>query len=76
MASLIREHLPDQRCTIDTANGEREELALHVSLGCASSSEAPAQQVFALADERMYEDKSLRRKPNTGGPGTTRRPSL
>ncbi|MCZ0925929.1 sensor domain-containing diguanylate cyclase [Vreelandella janggokensis] len=76
MASLIREHLPDQRCTIDTANGEREELALHVSLGCASSSEAPAQQVFALADERMYEDKSLRRKPNTGGPGATRRPSI
>lgn len=63
MASLIRENLPDQRCTINTANGEREELALHVSLGFACSSEAPALQVFALADERMYEDKTQRRKP-------------
>ncbi|EHJ92610.1 hypothetical protein KUC_2567 [Vreelandella boliviensis LC1] len=76
MASLIRENLPDQRCIIDTASGEREELALHVSLGFASSSEAPAPQVFALADERMYEDKSHRRKPNTGEPGTTSKPSL
>ncbi|MGP9652850.1 diguanylate cyclase domain-containing protein [Halomonas sp. AOP35-4E-18] len=76
MANLIREDLPEQRCTIDTANGEYEELMLHVSIGCASSSEVPAQQVFALADERMYENKSQRRKPNTGEPGTTSRPSL
>lgn len=76
MASLIRENLPDQRCTIDTANGKREELALHVSLGFASSSETPALQVFALADERMYEDKSQRRQPKAGEPGTTGRPSL
>lgn len=33
MASLVKENLPGQRCTIDTANGEREELALHLSVG-------------------------------------------
>ncbi|MBT2774185.1 diguanylate cyclase [Halomonas sp. ISL-60] len=76
MASLLRENLPNQRCTIDTANGEREELTLHVSLGFASSSEAPALQVFTLADERMYEDKSQRRKPKASALGTTSRPSL
>lgn len=70
MANLIRENLPEQRCTIDTATGERVELALHLSLGCASSSEVPALQVFALADERMYEDKSRRRKPAVDELGT------
>lgn len=70
MANLIRDNLPEQRCTINTANGEREELALHLSLGCASSSEAPALQVFTLADERMYEDKCQRRKQRTDELGT------
>lgn len=65
MANLIRENLPEQRCTIDTVTGEREELSLHLSLGCASSSEVSALQVFTLADERMYEDKSQRRKQRT-----------
>jgi len=62
MANLISEKLPEQHCTIDTANGEREELTLHLSVGCASSSEVAAPKVFALADERMYEDKNQRRK--------------
>lgn len=70
MANLIRDNLPEQRCTINTANGEREELALHLSLGCASSSEAPALQVFTLADERMYEDKCQRRKQRADELGT------
>lgn len=63
MANRIRENLPDQHCTIDTAIDERVELALHLSLGFASSSEAPPLQVFALADERMYEDKGQRSNP-------------
>lgn len=67
LADLIRQHLPDQPCLITTADGDREALALHVSLGCASSSEAPAQQVLALADERMYRDKSQRRRQRKSG---------
>ncbi|MDR5876077.1 GGDEF domain-containing protein [Vreelandella gomseomensis] len=67
LAVLIRQHLPDQPCLITTADGDREALALHVSLGCASSSEAPAQQVLALADERMYRDKSQRRRQRKSG---------
>ncbi|MCA8863420.1 MULTISPECIES: diguanylate cyclase domain-containing protein [unclassified Halomonas] len=76
MANLIQENLPEQRCTIDTASGEHEELMLHVSIGCASSSEVPAQQVFALADERMYANKSQRRKQWADGLGTASRPFL
>ncbi|WGI24398.1 diguanylate cyclase [Halomonas alkaliantarctica] len=76
MASLIRENLPEQRCTIDTVTGEHEELPLHLSLGFASSSEVPPLQVFELADERMYEDKSKRRKHSTDDLGTKSRPSL
>ncbi|MDQ7734946.1 diguanylate cyclase [Halomonas sp. SpR1] len=76
MANLIRENLPEQRCTIDTASGEYEELMLHVSIGCASSSEVPAEQVFSLADERMYENKSQRRKLWADGLGAASRPSL
>ncbi|SDN70219.1 diguanylate cyclase (GGDEF) domain-containing protein [Vreelandella arcis] len=70
LADLIREHLPDQQCIITTADGAREALALHVSQGCASSSEAPAQRVLALADERMYLDKSQRRRQRKDGQGT------
>lgn len=76
MANLIQENLPEQRCTIDTASGEHEELMLHVSIGCASSSEVPAQQVFALADERMYANKTQRRKQWADGVGTASRPFL
>ncbi|MGM0826368.1 MAG: diguanylate cyclase [Pseudomonadota bacterium] len=70
LADLIREHLPGQQCIILTADGVREALAVHVSLGCASSSEAPAQQVLTLADERMYLDKSQRRRQRKDGQGT------
>ncbi len=76
MAHLIRENLPGQRCIIDTANGEREELMLHLSLGFASSSEVPAGQVFALADERMYEDKRQRRTSRPNELDTKSRPSV
>jgi diguanylate cyclase (GGDEF)-like protein len=62
LASLIRTHIEGQRCTITTANGERLTLELRLSLGGASSSEASAQEVLSLADERMYDDKSERRK--------------
>lgn len=72
LADLIREHLPDQQCIITTAEGDQEALALDVSLGCASSSEAPAQQVLALADKRMYLDKSQRRRQRNHGQGTTK----
>lgn len=61
VAGLIRTHLEGQRCDITTANGERIELKLHLSLGSASSTETSPQEVLALADERMYDDKSKRR---------------
>ncbi len=76
MANLIRDNLPEQRCIIDTASGEREELTLHLSLGFASSSEVPAIQVFALADQRMYEDKNQRRKQRVDDLGTASWPPL
>lgn len=71
LADLVRERLPDQQCIITTADGDHEALALNVSQGCASSSEIPAQQVLALADERMYLDKSQRRRQRKEGQGTT-----
>ncbi|WP_074397161.1 sensor domain-containing diguanylate cyclase [Halomonas sp. HL-93] len=62
LVDLIRTHLEGQQCSITTATGERKKLALHLSLGCASSTEVAAQEVFTLADERMYDDKSQRRR--------------
>lgn len=70
MANLIRENLSEHRCTIDTGNGEREELAIYLSLGWASSNEVPALQVLTLADERMYEDKGQSRKRRDDELGT------
>lgn len=62
LASLIRTHIEGQRCSITTADGKQLTLELRLSLGSASSTEVPAQEVLALADERMYDDKSERRK--------------
>ncbi|QTP58827.1 diguanylate cyclase [Billgrantia antri] len=62
LANLIRTHIEGQHCTITTANGERLALELRLSLGGASSCEIAAQEVLSLADERMYDDKTQRRK--------------
>lgn len=62
LASLIRTHIEGQRCSITTADGKRLTLELRLSLGGASSTEVPAQEVLTLADERMYDDKTRRRK--------------
>lgn len=67
VADLIRSHLEGQRCMITTAQGEHVALNLRVSLGSASSTETPAQEVLSLADERMYDDKSRRRKARVHG---------
>jgi diguanylate cyclase (GGDEF)-like protein len=64
LAYLIRAHLEDHHCTITTANGSTEKVQLRLSLGCASSTEAPAEEVLILADKRMYEDKNQRRTIN------------
>ncbi|MCE8001611.1 sensor domain-containing diguanylate cyclase [Billgrantia ethanolica] len=62
LANLIRTHIEGQRCAITTADGKQLTLELRLSLGGASSTEVPAQEVLTLADERMYEDKTLRRR--------------
>lgn len=62
LAGMIRQHLEGQRCTITTAQDENVVLELRLSLGTASSTEVPAQEVLGLADERMYDDKSQRRR--------------
>lgn len=62
LASLIRTHIEGQRCAITAADGKQLMLELRLSLGGASSTEVPAQEVLSLADERMYDDKSERRK--------------
>jgi diguanylate cyclase (GGDEF)-like protein len=67
MADLIRTHLEGQRCALTSAHGERVEVTLRLSLGCASSSETPAQEVLTLADNRMYDDKTQRRKNRVPG---------
>ncbi|WP_228716820.1 sensor domain-containing diguanylate cyclase [Billgrantia pellis] len=67
LAGLVRTHMEDQRCLITTAHGERVTLTLRMSLGCASSTETPAQEVLTLADERMYDDKTQRRKQRALG---------
>ena len=65
IAEAIRTQLEGQRCVITSINGASVEVELRLSLGSASSSEAPAQEVLALADERMYQDKTLRRLKRT-----------
>ncbi|WNL43252.1 diguanylate cyclase [Halomonas sp. PAMB 3264] len=57
----IRAHLVDQYCVINLPTGPHR-LALGLSLGCACSSEAPSQEVLAVADERMYDDKRSNRE--------------
>lgn len=62
LASIIKTNLEGKQCTITTANGGIEALELRLSLGCASSTEAPAEEVLILADKRMYKDKRQRRE--------------
>lgn len=62
LANIIKTNLEGQQCTITSANGECVELELRMSLGCACSTEAPAEEVLILADKRMYKDKRQRRE--------------
>ncbi|GHE22014.1 GGDEF domain-containing protein [Halomonas urumqiensis] len=67
IAALIRTHMEGKRCMLIATQGEQVEVTLRLSLGSASSREAPAQEVLTLADTRMYEDKSRRRKRSVLG---------
>lgn len=67
LAGMIRTHLEGQRCMITTAQGERVVLKLRLSLGAASSTETAAQEVLGLADGRMYDDKTQRRRARALG---------
>nr|WP_232230270.1 GGDEF domain-containing protein [Halomonas sp. 1513] len=67
LADLIRSHLEGQHCVLATAEGQSVEVTLRLSLGSASSSEVPAQAVLTLADNRMYDDKTRRRKRSVLG---------
>ncbi|MCH8550856.1 MAG: diguanylate cyclase AdrA [Natronospirillum sp.] len=42
---------------LTTAEGKSVSITLHLSVGVASSEEAPAETVLQLADKRMYEQK-------------------
>ncbi|WP_252107099.1 MULTISPECIES: GGDEF domain-containing protein [unclassified Halomonas] len=57
----IRSHLAEQQCVLNLPTGPLS-FAIELSLGCACSSEAPSQEVLALADERMYADKRANRE--------------
>lgn len=67
VATLIRKHLEGQQCIFTTSHGEDVAVTLRMSLGSASSSKVPAQQVLTLADNRMYDDKTQRRKQSVLG---------
>ncbi|MDN3557715.1 sensor domain-containing diguanylate cyclase [Halomonas maura] len=67
IAGLIRTHLAGQRCVITSAHGETVMVELLLSMGSASSTETSAQEVLSLADNRMYDEKILRRKKRTLG---------
>ena len=67
VGDLIRRHMEGQYCILATAEGEGVEVSLRLSLGSASSSEVPAQAVLTLADNRMYDDKTRRRKRSVLG---------
>ncbi len=67
VAELIRTHLEGQRCVITSQHGKPVEVELRLSLGSASSTEVPAQEVLALADHRMYQDKTQRRRQRALG---------
>ncbi|WP_240724876.1 diguanylate cyclase [Onishia niordana] len=61
IAGLIRAQLGGQRCVITSTHGENVVVELRLSMGSACSTEAPAQEVLSLADDRMYHDKIQRR---------------
>lgn len=67
IAELIRTHMEGQRCVITSTQGESVEVELRLSMGSASSTETPAQEVLTLADNRMYADKTQRRKKRALG---------
>ncbi|EWH03186.1 diguanylate cyclase [Halomonas sp. BC04] len=67
IAELIRSNLEGQRCVVDTAQDKQVELELRLSMGSASSTEAPPQEVLTLADNRMYDDKTRRRRKKALG---------
>lgn len=53
----LRSRMRQQSVDILTADGRKETVQLHFSLGCADSSECAPADVVNLADQRMYEDK-------------------
>ncbi|MBA2780831.1 diguanylate cyclase [Halomonas kenyensis] len=67
LANEISRHLEGEQCTLVTAQGHQVTLRLRLSLGSASSTETQAQEVLALADERMYDNKSQRRRERAAG---------
>ncbi|WP_104204055.1 sensor domain-containing diguanylate cyclase [Billgrantia saliphila] len=67
IADSIRSHLEGQRCVIPTIDGRNVEVELRLSLGSASSTEVAAQDVLSLADDRMYDDKTQRRRERALG---------
>ncbi|MCC5883043.1 MAG: diguanylate cyclase [Halomonas sp.] len=67
VAELIRTYLEGQRCIITNTHGTPVEVELRLSLGSASSTEVPAQEVLPLADNRMYDNKTERRMQRTLG---------
>ncbi|WP_111412250.1 GGDEF domain-containing protein [Billgrantia lactosivorans] len=67
VCELIRTNLEGRYCSITSARGEPLQVELRVSMGSASSTEAPAQEVLTLADNRMYDDKTQRRKARALG---------
>ncbi|QOR38539.1 diguanylate cyclase [Billgrantia diversa] len=67
LVALIRAHLEGQRCIVTSTHGENVEVQLRLSMGTASSTEVPAQDVLTLADNRMYDDKTQRRSARALG---------
>ncbi|MBZ0331711.1 diguanylate cyclase AdrA [Halomonas sp. ANAO-440] len=67
LENVIRTHLEGQRCIIPSTDGANVEVELRLSLGSASSTEVAPQEVLGLADNRMYDDKTQRRRDRIAG---------
>jgi len=68
VAEWIRTNVEGQRQPVSTSGGQTVELVLRLSIGSASSAETSPQEVLALADRRMYQDKTKRRTSTSDRP--------
>lgn len=68
----VRRHLDETLFTIGTIDNQPIAVTLCLSIGSASSENAPPSEVLRVADQRMYADKAQRRESRNSQTHTSR----